>query len=99
MKSPERRRNVVSDWMSLVMSSIYGSSKKHLIRCYQNILGLLKGKVAWKNHEHSTSHVTGIRCVRHPSILLAHPNQRRVLHSSGRSRRNCKKRTKNSTHP
>src|SRR6266498_1354598 len=34
--SPERRRKVVSDWMSFVMSSIGPLPLKHLFRCYQN---------------------------------------------------------------
>jgi hypothetical protein len=38
MNSPERRRNVVSDWMSFVMSSMALIPLKHLFsfRCYQN---------------------------------------------------------------
>src|SRR6266852_3317747 len=35
MKSPDRRRKVVSDWMSFVMS-IMLLQLKHLFRCYQN---------------------------------------------------------------
>ena len=40
MKSPERRRKVVSDWMFLVMSSMACSYQKHLFRRYQNALTL-----------------------------------------------------------
>src|SRR5216683_6787380 len=35
MKSPERRRKVVSDWMSFVMSSMSPLLTKHLFRCYK----------------------------------------------------------------
>lgn len=44
MKSPERRRKVVSDWMSLVMSSIGQFLFKHLSRCYQSTLVLYSRK-------------------------------------------------------
>src|ERR1700676_2914669 len=44
MKSPERRRNVVSDWMSFVISSINLLLLKHLFRCCQHTLTLCSGK-------------------------------------------------------
>jgi hypothetical protein len=36
MKSPDRRRNVVSDWMSFAISIMASPLFKHLFRCYQN---------------------------------------------------------------
>src|SRR6266436_9672320 len=44
MKSPERRRKVVSDWISLVMSSIGLLLLKHLFRCEQNTTHLCRRK-------------------------------------------------------
>src|SRR5690348_6736987 len=48
MKSPERRRKVVSDWISLVMSSIGLLLRKHLFRCYQNTTSMSPEKVSRK---------------------------------------------------
>src|SRR5450759_3548319 len=44
MKSPDRRRKVVSDWISLVMSSMGLLLLKQLFRCYQNTPSLQSGK-------------------------------------------------------
>src|SRR5208283_1673217 len=44
MKSPDRRRNVVSDWMSLVMSSMALLLLRHLFRCYENNLSWRSGE-------------------------------------------------------
>src|SRR5579859_6096510 len=49
MKSPDWRRKVVSDWMSLVMSSMGYSSRKHLIRCDQNTLSHQTGQAGWSD--------------------------------------------------
>ncbi|SPF37527.1 hypothetical protein SBA4_2010032 [Candidatus Sulfopaludibacter sp. SbA4] len=56
MKSPERRRNVVSDWMSLVMSNMEAVSKD------STFLGAVHERRRWLRHPYATilsAHATG----------------------------------------
>src|ERR1019366_3349131 len=73
MKSPERRRKVVSDWMSLVMSSIGLLLLKHLFRCEQNIPSPPIAKVLFSVASHE-----------HQGIVKRHPRARAAIGSSGR---------------